>query len=402
MADLGEILEGHRSAIVGIGRSQVFLRSARLPKAAQEDLQRILSVQLDQYFPLPADQLSFDFVQTADQTSEGCLTVVAAMRADDLRNLRAALKQAGLRATRIVPISLAAPAVVSRAGLTDAIVVEREAAGLALDVVQNGIVRSSRVTSASANAAGEVQRTAASARAPEIAAIAVGSVELPGAKPGLDTTLSQLHTAPPFYFELAEDRLHAAKKRADARNRMAGLLLTTALLLFAVVWSGRQDQATKAGRAQGAITRQMTVTQSIVNTESTNAAKLIAVDAALDRAYKPAQPLSDIAALVTDALPPGAWLTGLTLERGKPLDIRGATKNADDVAKFVDNLGASSRFRDVKLVFANSALIGKIPVVQFSVSATAVGNLPLPTQDRKTVGKKLSSSTSSTATGGTQ
>jgi Tfp pilus assembly protein PilN len=100
--------------------------------------------------------------------------------------------------------------------------------------------------------------------------------------------------------------------------------------------------------------------------------------AAQKRAFEPAQPLSDLAAVVDDSLPPGAWLTGLSIERGKPLQMRGAARTADDVARFMDTLGATSRFRDVKLVFANSARIDETPVVQFSVTAVGVGNLPMP------------------------
>ena len=105
---------------------------------------------------------------------------------------------------------------------------------------------------------------------------------------------------------------------------------------------------------------------------------MVAVQNTLRRAFQPAQPLSDISAVVDDSLPPGAWLTGLTVERGKPLDLRGTAKTAGDVTRLVNALSASPRFRDVRLVFANSALIGKVPVIQFNVSAVCVGNLPMP------------------------
>ena len=83
LSDLGPILSGHGHPLIGIGRRDVFLKSVRLPKAAPDDLRRILGVQLGQLFPLPPELLSFDFFQTADQTAEGCLTVVAAMRGED-------------------------------------------------------------------------------------------------------------------------------------------------------------------------------------------------------------------------------------------------------------------------------------------------------------------------------
>jgi len=81
IAGLGSILSGVRDVIVGVGRRQVFLKTARLPKAAPDDVRRILSVQMGTIFPLPADQLAFDFVQSQDLNSEGALTLIAAMRA---------------------------------------------------------------------------------------------------------------------------------------------------------------------------------------------------------------------------------------------------------------------------------------------------------------------------------
>lgn len=382
--DLAQILAGQRHALVGVGRSHVFLKSTRLPRASVDDLRRILGVQVAQLFPLPPDQLAFDFVQTSDQTAEGCLTIVAAVRADDLRMLRADLKRAGLSASRIVPMSLAAPAVAARAGTTNALVVEQEADGLSLDVVMDGSVRFSRVTSALADPAGEVQRTLAAARADDATVIAVGVVDLPRATTSEESSLGLLHLAPPFNFELTEDRVLADRKRVAARMRMASLMAAAAVLLVALVWSNRQDEVEQLARANGKMARQMTLSRSILSTESGKASKLAAANDSLTRAFAPAQPISDIAAVVTDSLPAGVWLTGLTIERGKPVDIRGASKSSDEVGLFVNNLSASPRFRDVKLVFANSAMIGKAPVVQFNVSATGVGNLPMPTEQKTT------------------
>jgi Tfp pilus assembly protein PilN len=381
--DVAPILSGQRSALVGVGRSHVFLKSTRLPRASVDDLRRILAVQIAQIFPLPADQLAFDFFQTADQSTEGLLTVVAAMRADDLRTLRADLKRAGLAPSRIVPMSLGAPAVATRAGKSNALVVEQEADGYSFDVVQEGTVRYSRVTTALADPIGEVQRTLAASRTPDATVLAVGSVDLPNSMPSLDSSLSLLHEAPPFNFKLAEDRVIADKKRVASKMRVAGLMSAVAILLVALVWSDRQDAQEKVAREHSKASRQIAMLHSVLSTESAKASMLSSASASLARAFVPGQPVSDIAAVVTDSLPSGAWLTGLTVERGKTVDIRGASKTSDQVGHFVDNLSANPRFRDVKLVFANSSLIGKVPVVQFDVSATGVGNLPMPSEQKK-------------------
>lgn len=376
--ELSSFFSGHRQALVGVGRSNVFLKTTRLPRAGADDLRRILGAQTAQMFPLPPDQLAFDFVQTSDQSADGCLTLVAAMRADDLRTLRAELKRAGLTATRIVPMSLGAPAVAARAGKQNALLIEREADNLSFDVVQDGIVRYSRVTNAAGNPAVEVQRTLAAAKLPDAAVIASGDVDAARSIATRDSALGLLHEAPHFNFELVEDRVIADKRRVASKMRMATLMLAAAVLLVAAIWTQQQDAQQKIVREQGRIARQMTLNKSILSTESGKASKLNDANDSLTRAFAPAQPISDMASAITDSLPAGAWLTGLTVERGKPLDIRGASKTSDDVGHFVDALSASPRFRDVKLVFANSALIGKSPVIQFDVTATGVGNLPMP------------------------
>ncbi|HEY3330194.1 MAG TPA: PilN domain-containing protein [Capsulimonadaceae bacterium] len=387
LADVTNITNGHRQALVAVSRGNVFLKSTRLPKASGDDLRRILMVQMATLFPLPSDQLAFDFIQTADQTADGCLTVVAAMRAEDLRRLRADFKQAGILPLRILPAALASPSVASRAGFADALVAEPDRKGLALDVVQGGITRLSRIAPLAADSAVEAQRTLAAAGVGALPIVSVGAANVPGATPGLDTSLSLIESAPSFNFDLAEDRLIEEKKRVASRTRLAVLMLLAAILLVVVVWADRDDAEAKVKAGQGSNARRLIRQQSILTHEAESANKLGLIDGTLTQAFQSAQPLGDIASVVSDSLSKDAWLTGMILERGKALEVRGASKSAADVGKFVDALSASPRFRDVKLVFANSALIGKVPVVQFNVTATCVGNLPMPVPDKKTAAR---------------
>ena len=387
LSALTPLLNGHRQVLVGVGRPRVFMKTVRLPRASRDDLRRILAVQVGGLFPVPADQLAFDFLQTADQTSDGWLTLVAAIRADDVREIQATLKGAGLTAARILPIALAAPAVAARAGAADALVAERGEAGLALDVVENGFLRFSRVAPGDSDPEGEARRTLAAARAGNPPVITVGALVMPRATASADTALGLLHEAPPFHFELAEDRAREAKKRAADRMRLAVLLMLSAILLMVLVWADRQDAQMAVARSQGAQAVWMRRHQSLLDAETDQAGKVEAANDALTRAFAPAQPLSDVSAVVAAGLPAGAWLTGLTAERGKPLQVRGTAKTSGDVARFMNALGAGPRFRDVKLVFANSSAIGKTPVIQFNVSAICVGNLPLPAPEKAGAGR---------------
>lgn len=376
------VSQGHSTALVGVDRGRVFLRTVRLPKAAPDVLRQVIGIQTAQSFPLPAEQLTFDFLQTDDTNADGTLTIVVAVRSDDLRRIRIELEEAGLKPTRILPISLSAIAVAAQAGAgRDALVVEQVTGGYTLDVVGEGVVLFSRVTATVRDLPAEIRRTLAAAGTDDLPVVAanLGDTPLPGALTTTEGSLALLHRAPEsFAFELEEERINASKRRVAARMRLASLMLASAVLLALLIWADRSDALAVVRKSEGTWTRQLSKLRSIRNTEIDRAQKATAVHMVIERAFEPAQPLSDVATVIGDTLPKGAWLTGLNIERGKPLQIRGTALTTDHVARFVDVLGTNRRFRDVKLVFANEARIAEKPVVQFNVTAVAVGNLPLP------------------------
>jgi Tfp pilus assembly protein PilN len=380
LTDVASITAGHRDALVGIGRGAVFLRSVPLPKAAPDDLRRILSVQVGQIFPLPANQLAFDFHQTPEHTVDGLLTVVGAVRAEDLRQLHSDLRRANLRATRVLPVAFGAPAIALHAGLSEALVISQSPTGLALDLVKGGTVRFSRLAPDGSDILPEARRTLAAAGATDVTMAIAGDLPAPfGAVARPEIPLALLHEAPStFGFELAEERAREAKRRITIKTRLAGLMMLSAFLLVALLWADRSDALAVVTRGQGAWARELSKLRSIRDAETQRAQRASDIQAAVGRAFGPGQPLSDIAHAVGDSLPPSAWMTGLSLERGKPIEIRGTVTDPNDVARLLENLSNTGRFRDVKLVFANSGKISETPVVQFSVIATAIGNLPLP------------------------
>jgi hypothetical protein len=371
------------------------LKAIRLPKALPEDLRRIIGVQLGQLFPLAADQLSFDFIQTSNQDQEGFLTLVGAIRAEDLRLLYSELKEVGLTARRVLPIAMASPVIAAKAGQIDALVIEQDHGDTALDVVQGSFLRFSRVTPVGSEVAVEIKRTLAAAGAGDIPVLR--SEATPG-------TLGLLHEAPGFDFELSESRLLHAKQRTATRTKIAIASFMVAIALTGFLWF-QQHQALSAVQKTKSIAQvKLTVLQSEETELSSSASQLGTVRDDLNHSFVPGQHLADICAYVSDSLPAGAWLTGLTAERGKAIQVRGTAMSAGQVTSFVDRLGSSTRFANVKLLFANSALIGTTPVIEFNVSADCVGNLSLPTPSKNSDTTEQASSASQpdvdTGTGG--
>lgn len=382
IGELGAAIAGHRDVLVGVARGSVFVKALRLPRAGADDLRRLIQAQMPQHLPLPADQVAFDFLQTADQNADGALTLLGAMRNEDLVRLRGDLARAGLRPVRIVPAALAAPAAAAREGLADALVVDGSVSGWSYDVVTGGVLRYTRTAPAGASPAHEVQRTLAAAGVGPLPVVASAAVELASDRRMAAPTLAALGDAPPFSLELSEERVRRVRDRVATRTRFGALLCAAAALLVVLVWVDRDDAQKVIRRGEGTWARQLGQLRSIRKAEQAKAAAAVKVRTTLDRAFDTAQPLGDIATVVGDALPAGAWLTGLNVERGKPLQIRGTAARSGDVAAFVDALAASKRLRDVRLVFANGSRIDQTPVVQFSVTAVAVGNLPLPEPSR--------------------
>ena len=296
---LGAITHGQRNAVVGVGRGSVILKTLRLPKAAPEDLRRILDVQLSQIFPLPSDVLSFDFIQTGDQSVEGFLTLVAAIRSEDLRAIREQLQQAGLTAERVLPIALGSVPVAHHSGLATALVADGGSGSLGLDVVRDGVLRYSRIAGEDANLADEVKRTLTAAQAIVAPIVAIGVVQIPTEQASVHSPISLIGEAPAFHFELAEDRINLGKKRVAARTRLAILMVLAAVLFFALVWADRHDAQAAVKRAQGSWAGWLVKEKSIRSMESSKAAKAVAVQFALQRAFQPGQTLSDIANVVS-------------------------------------------------------------------------------------------------------
>lgn len=372
-----------RDAVFAVGRRACFVRSVSVPDAPKDDLVQAMALSIGQHVPISGDAC-VDLRIVGEAGPEGRSATLVAMRAADLRTLHEEARQAGIRVVATVPAAYGSWLLAQGSSLPNCAAVSESAEGLGVDLISEGELRYSRALpphSSNGHLAPELLRTFSAAglsAAPTLAeGVALSNAEYRVEATPLEALSGSAWTTPGVIFELPEAIQARAKAAKAARSRLAILLAASALLLMTLVYFDRADAQEKVDRAQARASsslRQMKTTQDGLATQVNEKAAMAKI---LQRGFEPAQRLGDVAALASNDLPPQAWLTGINVERGQNVTIRGTAMTGETVAAYVQTLAKESRLRDVKLVFANNALIESTPVVQFSISAFPVGNLPL-------------------------
>lgn len=358
-----------------IGRRFAFVRTARLPDVAKEQALAALQLQLDRYFPTGADETAYDIRPQDDVSHEGRRWLLVGVKNEALRQARSELKAAGASAEWTSVTSLGAPIIAADQLLAEAVIVEDTQDGCAFDAVDQAGLAYSRVAPTRSDRDAEAARTAATA------GIQNPQVVNSDAETSALAAIARSYPAD-IDLRLPEERLKQANRKIQGRRRWSIFLWCIALVMAALVWldfGDSQDQIAKAEQAAEAEVKPLedNVTRLAAMTETSGLTA-----EAIDRAFFPAQGAGDVATIVSNSVPPGVWLTGMTFDRGRPLQLRGTAKANADVAQFVTNLSLTSRLRDVKIVFANDAKIDDTAVVQYSISAHVIGNLPLEEKSR--------------------
>ena len=370
------------AVLLALARSACFVKAVPAPRLGESELRQMLSLQLDQHFPFAAHEAAFSFRRLGENPNgEGDLLQIAAVNAAMLSQALDDLKAAGVRPAVITASALGAEAL----GLDACIAVEAADSRLFLDIVQGGAVVYSRETAdpgdeegRSANAA----RTLAAAGLVDVPVVSLAGMDALGdGRKAPESGLQLLASREPSLV-LEHPRVQAERNRRKVNWRFAsaGLMaLAAAGAGFLVLGDRLQDQT-----VLDRVTERRQVQIDQINKEAkpvTDALKVLEEGSpVLQTVFTPAQAPSDILVVAANALPPGAWLTGITFERGKPLQLRGTAKTQADVGAYVSSLSATGRLRDVKLNFANESSIDESPVFQFSITSHVIGNLPLETQ----------------------
>jgi Tfp pilus assembly protein PilN len=378
----GQTLDGlsGREAVLALGRRTAFLKTAFLPSTSEADLRLIVQMRAAEFLPLPGDQIAFSVNPTAQLAEGGRLSQIGAVAINELRAAMSQLATAGIKVKLITIAAVGSEKLAATNGFSNVAVVQQTSDGIAVDIIAEGTLRYSRVVSPGSDLEGEICRTFTVAGQPCGSVIAAGGLPYPDADRGISNhSLESLANAawPSLVIELPEAREKREKEAKQSVTRQA-LLLGAATLALGVYaysdWDEKQVAENKEKSRYASRIKKLEAAKKVIEADLTKATTL---ESALQRAFQPAQKFSDVIKVITSEVPAKVWLSGITVERGKQLQLRGTAMDGAAVADYVRRLTGQRRFRDVKLVFANNAEIDKKPVVQFSISAFPVGNLPV-------------------------
>ncbi|MBL8068195.1 MAG: PilN domain-containing protein [Armatimonadetes bacterium] len=377
-----------RKIVLALGRRQTFVKSIRLPDVPVEEARNLLRFRLDDLFPIPGAEAAYDVIATGDINHEGREFIVLATKTETLIQARSLFAHAGAKVEQVVPAALGGQHIADTS--IDCLLVSPCAEGLAFDAFHHGHLAYSRVgpyPSTQAEMEVEIGRSAAAAGIANPLVVAHSSLNhlvTPEVRLTDEHPLSNLNRHPvQTNLRLPEDLAKLQSSKLNARKRLALILGLAAVAAAAIAWSARdEDMATEATVREN-YRRQIDAIKGQKDLINVEASKLkVQSDLVVD-GIEPKQHLADVVTVAANAAPDGLWLTGLSIERGKDLTVRGTATSNTQVAAFVDSLSATPRLRDVHLAFSNNNNIADVPVVQFSVTAHVVGNMPL-TDPKKT------------------
>ena len=364
-----------KSAIVLVSRRNILFRVLSLPDATRSDVLIALKMKLGDVFPIPVNELAFDYIPTADKDENGRLCHVFAVKTEDIHEVIKLTESLDITVHSIAPAQSGLIRLSQKDGVSSGVYVERFGDFVNLDIIKEGKLTYSRATSLEAL---DVEVERAKSQVPD-AKIFSYNVGLDGTEQKLPSNLASRFLESDSLIDLEPEsyRLKKEDKARSKRHRQSYLIFAAGAVIGMVVYMDFSDKNDKFAKEAKRLKSKLSIAKLATERPESTLTKLQPQAAQLKLAFEPAQKMSDVMKLSSILLPKDAWLTSLSLERGKPLQIRGTAKNSEAVSAYLKELTKQKRLRDVRLLFANSGDIDGSPVVQFSVSAFPVGNLPI-------------------------
>jgi hypothetical protein len=385
IAEFGSAIQNGREVIVAVSQRSAFIRSVSVPNVGKDEVAKVLRLKLGPVLPLNPTEYVFGFRLANDAKTGAKTAVVGAVKLDAVRRIQREAKEQGLRVRSVVPLAFGSWLAAKAHSLTDCAVVQAGNETLTIDLVEGGELRYSRsvpLPETSGEILDEISRTfrVAEIKPSRVLALASREVEadLHDAREALEY-LADAHAIERSLFTLELPEVTAARE-SKAKGRSMYLALTA--LAFAATLGGISGQRYSHDLASQADLKAKTLKQLSVATAARTAADLAekqsaAMKSIVDTAFKPKQRFTDVITELGLPLGKDTWLTGISLERGKPIVLRGISIDGKSVAAYAADLNKNPRLRGMKVSFANSSMIEKKPVVQFSITGHVVGNFPI-------------------------
>jgi Fimbrial assembly protein (PilN) len=380
-----------RDAVIAISQRSAFIRQLPVPSAKPDDLHKLILLNVAPLLPLKSEEAIIGYRVPQGLTGKAKVAVVGAAKLEAIQTIYKEAKELGLKVQAVLPIAFASWAVAQELKFGDCAVVTCSDKLLNIDLISGGELAYSRTISGSESPAELAKQVAGTFRIANLSPgpiLTAPNIEIKDSISLDREPLESLANIGLVKKQLFSFNLPSKADQREASSQVAAVralaALTAAVGLAAYVFLVLPPSKLAPSHQD-----EMALKIALQKESSVEAKNALITEAAnvLDIAFAPAQSFTDVLAVAADTTASTSWLTGATVERGKPVLIRGHAQSGKDVAKYVQDLARQDRFRSVKLVSAANATIGKQQYVQFVISAYALGLKPLP-KPKKTGGKK--------------
>lgn len=369
-------------AVVAISSRSAFIRQVPVPSLPEDEMHRIIALKLIPLVPFQPGEYVFCHRTASVPSKEGKVAVVGAVKTSLVRDIVSQAKAAGLHLHGVVPEAFGAWLSARAQGLRDGAVVDDDGQQLSVNIIAMNELcysRSIPLPESDIEVREEIARTFAMAGVAEGPIIRSRIDNSAAAEKRPIEFLADGRSLERHLFSIELPEALAARRR---RSNVISMWLALAASVIAVaLGEGEYLQRSAAQKAMARLQLENRKTISQARRDQSTALKM-AEDAAnqnslVQLAFHPAQSFSDVIDVLGTPRNQKVWLNGLTLERGRPLILRGVAASGKDLADYVDQISIGDRFRGIRVLSATNATIGKKSVVQFSITGWVVGNLPV-------------------------
>jgi len=374
-----------RDVVIAVSQRSAFIRALKVPNLSKDELSKVLDLNLRPTLPLDLTQYVLGFRLATDVNGKGRIAIIGAVKADSVRRIHGEAKANGLRVRAVLPLAFASWLAARARMLTSCAVVTVDGEVCNIDLVVSGELcysRSIPLPETGEEVGDEVARTFVIAEVSSLPVLSTGAskvlADFRDEKDPIEY-LADIHAIDKLLFSMdvpEKKDAQRAKKRSRAALR-AICAAGVALVLGAYVNANRYAAQPKLAADKARLQEILQSARSARSAAVLREADVAQAGRLLDIAFRPAQTFTDIVTALGDSVATTSWVTGLTLERGRPVVIKGQAVHNKEIADLFGGLSKNPRFQGVKLVSDTKGAIGKVPVVQFAIEGYPSGSLAI-------------------------